>query len=635
MKIYLYFFYFFFYTCGHAQPYAPVPDWYQDYDIKFYKIDIEADHMTTAIKGKADVVAAIEKTGLDRLILELGDHLHVDSVWLDGNPVSFRHADGLLYAYSSFVLTENQDYTISVSYSVADKKNEGFFSAITNRKDDSWNIPVTWTLSQPYNAKNWFPCKQHLPDKADSAYLFITVPGHLKAGAPGILSSVTPMPDNKLRYEWKTRYPVAYYLLSFAVSEYREYNIYTSNEQTGDPVLIQNYIYDRDGYLENNQSWIDTTRSLIGLYSKLFLPYPFANEKYGHCAAPMGGGMEHQTMTTISSFDFLLVAHELAHQWFGNLVTCASFQDVWINEGFATYSEYLALEYLGSARKATRWMLDTHEMATWSKQGSIFIPKESANDIWRIFSMSLSYKKGAALVHYIRYIINDDETFFGLLREFLKKYAFSVATGMDFKNFAQEYTGIDLTHCFDQWYFGEGHPVFGISWRKNGPNVELLLEHTGSSKSNPLFITDLDICFNRSGANDTLIRVPILTNKEFFVFDIPGNVTEIKIDPYYYVLKEIQSLVKVKDFPTADDMIQCDTYIKRRQNLMVNFSKETERNCRLKLTDPQGTKVYLDVSSGKKRTITLPMEDLPDGNYLLYVNNGKDQYIRNILKANK
>ncbi len=101
-------------------------------------------------------------------------------------------------------------------------------------------------------------------------------------------------------------------------------------------------------YFKQNKAAIDKTGDLILLYSDLFGDYPFANEKYGHCVAPFGGGMEHQTMTTLVNFSFLLVAHELAHQWFGDFVTCSTWQDIWINEGFASYAEYLANQYLKS-----------------------------------------------------------------------------------------------------------------------------------------------------------------------------------------------------------------------------------------------------------------------------------------------
>ncbi|MDR2627280.1 MAG: hypothetical protein LBC40_04525, partial [Dysgonamonadaceae bacterium] len=389
--------------------YLPVPEWYHDYDVKYYKIDIEADNTSTEVKGYAEIWAEVKQSGLERFTMELNAKVQVDSVYLDGKPVAFARENDRLYALHP--LHAGTIYCVSVRYAARSVKNDRFFNAIAQGKD-IWEVPVTWSLSEPNNAKDWFPCKQYLPDKADSAHVFVTVPEHLKAGAPGILACVRKMPGKKLRYEWKTGYPIAYYLISFSVSDYQEYITYAHPKGTEQAVKIQNYIYNKADYLEENKAIIDTTGALIELFSDLYLTYPFAKEKYGHCVAPMGGGMEHQTMTTLSEFHLLLVAHELAHQWFGNLVTCASFQDIWINEGFASYSEYLALEFLDSEAAAVQWMQQAHAMAARAENGSVFVPKESAGNQWRLFDMNLTYKKGAALVHQIRRIINNDRKFF-------------------------------------------------------------------------------------------------------------------------------------------------------------------------------------------------------------------------------
>ena len=625
----------FLFSCAslHGQGhYAPIPDWYNDYDVKFYRIDIEANDTTTDVQGNTEVVAEINVPGLNLFTLELADVIRVDSVWMNGRNAPYRREGDLLQVLSLSVLSVGKLCSVTVFYTAIDIKSDGFFSAVSNRKDGTWDIPVTWTLSEPFNAKNWFPCKQHLPDKADSAYIFITVPQNLKAGASGVLSAVTPMPDEKVRYEWKTRYPTAFYLLSFTVADYQDYTIFAHPKGIAKPVPVQNFIYNRDGYLEKNKTKIDTTAALIDLYSELFVPYPFADEKYGHCVAPMGGGMEHQTMTTLSEFDFLLVAHELAHQWFGNLVTCASFQDVWINEGFASYAEYLALERLASQKRRLSWLREAHAMATWSN-GSVFVPAESADDTWRIFSTSLSYRKGALLVHNIRRIINDDPVFFDVLRGFLRKYAFSVATAMDFKKYLEEQTGMDFTLFFNQWYFGEGFPIFDVSWKKNNGYIEILAEHTGSSSATPLFLVDLDVRIVKADGSDDLLQLPVRAVRELFKVEMDGDVSGIEIDPGYYILKQLLSSALVRDFPTTDHFVHCNSQIKRRQNLAIMFASETERNCRVKLTDASGEKVFTEMTVKRQKEMTIPMEQYPNATYLLYVQNGKDLYVRKIVKS--
>jgi len=322
----------------------------------------------------------------------------------------------------------------------------------------------------------------------------------------------------------------------------------------------------------------------------------------------------------------------LAHQWFGDLVTCASFQDIWINEGFSSYAEYLALEHLSSQEKALAWLREAHSFASWAQVGSVFVPAESANNDWRIFDMNLSYKKGALLVHNIRRIINNDQKFFDVLRGFLREYSFSVATSLDFKQYLQDQTGMDFTRFFDQWYFGEGFPIFDLSWKKSAGYVEILVEHTGSASATPLFMIDLDVKIAKTNG-DTLLQLPIRTNRDFFRIKTDKEVSDIEIDPGYNVLKQVQNSAMVRDFPTDDSFVQCNTNIKRRQDLSIQFSSETDRNCRVRLTDASGANVFAEMTAKRNKAITIPMESLPNGTFLLYVQNGKDLYVRKIVKT--
>jgi aminopeptidase N len=619
--------------CNGQYRYVTTPDWYGHYDVIFYKIDIEADNSSANIKGYAEIVAETLVGDLPQFTLELDSSVRVDSVRMNGRASLFRRQSDLLHIIPPTVLPSGSRCHVTVYYAAVDIAANGFFSAVSNQTDNKWDIPVTWTLSEPFNAKRWFPCKQHLPDKADSTHVFVTVPANLKAGAPGVLSAVTPMPDGRMRYEWKSRYPTAYYLLSFAVADYSEYTIYAHPKGVSTPVPVQNYIYNRPGYLNRHKAMIDTTAALIELLSELYLPYPFAGEKYGHCLAPMGGGMEHQTMTTLSEFDFLLVAHELAHQWFGNLVTCASFQDIWVNEGFASYTEYLVLERLASREKALEWLRETHTLASWTRSGSVFVPEEAAQDHWRIFSMSLSYKKGALLVHQIRHIVGNDPLFFDVLRGFLRKYSFAVASATDFKRYLEEQTGIDFTDFFNQWYLGEGFPIFDLSWRKTDTGIELLAEHTGSAAATPCFELDAEVKIAKADGSDTLLTLPIRSNRDLIAIPISGDVTGIEFDPNYIIPKQVQNCAELRHLPTPDRFVQCATRIRRRQDLTIAFSAETERNCRLKLTDATGQHVFTEMSVKRKTAITLPMEQLPNAVYLLHVYNGAETYIRKVVKS--
>ena len=346
-------------------------------------------------------------------------------------------------------------------------------------QDDSptWGNDVVWSLSEPFSAYEWFPCKQSLTDKADSSYFFITVPSNLKAGSNGLLENVIDLGNGFSRYEWKHRHPIVYYLISVSVASYVEYNVYANPAGAPNPILIQNYIYDNPQTLPYFQDDIDETVDFMELFYDLYGPYPFEGEKYGHCMAPFSGGMEHQTMTTQGFFTKGLTAHELGHQWWGDYVTCASWCDIWINEGFASYSEYLMLENL-YPNEANGHMADVHDNVMNQNGGSVWV-LDSLNEN-RIFSGRLTYNKGAAIIHTMRYMINDDVQFFQMLKDFLTNHGNGTAYGVDFKNAMENASGEDFNTLFEQWYFGEGYPTYSLAWQQMGNDLIVEISHTSS-----------------------------------------------------------------------------------------------------------------------------------------------------------
>ena len=270
------------------------------------------------------------------------------------------------------------------------------------------------------------------------------------------------------------------------------------------------------------------------VFCEQFGPYPFREEKYGHYLWPRGGGMEHQTMTGMGHFEFYLVAHELGHSWFGNYVTCATWQDIWINEGFATFAGYLATEIL-APEYADGEREYRYDRALLEPDGTVYVPEEDADNASRIFSSNLSYNKGMALLYMIRFELQNDAVFFLTLRNFLDRYANDVATGLDFKEVLEETSGVDFTDFFDQWYFGAGYPIYEVSWEQQGSILTLESTQATSSTLTPLFKMSMEYTFFHAGG-DTTIRVFHDENVESYQFDLPFVVTDIGIDFYNLVL---------------------------------------------------------------------------------------------------
>lgn len=500
----------------------------QDYDVKFYFLDIEAISTSDHIGGNTSVLVEVVNNPLSTLVLELLDQLTVDSVLIDGALSVFAHSNHEVSITLPREYAIGERLTAKVYYHGT--SGPGMFSEV----DGNWDIPVTATLSEPFYARDWFPCKQDLRDKADSVYVFVTTDYGLSAASNGLLTGTSYLPNGKIRYEWKSNYPIAFYLISIAVSDYEEYSIEALPAE-GDPILIQNYIYDRDGCLEYYKEGIDMTINIMIEFIDLFGPYPFREEKYGHYLWPWGGGMEHQTMSGMGGFSFYLVAHELGHSWYGDYVTCATWQDIWINEGFATFAGYIALEKIYPAA-AYDERVRIYNRALREPEGSVYIPAGMPLTDGRIFSSNLSYNKGMTLLNMIRFILDDDELFFQSLRDYTAVYADSVATGLDFKEELEKSTGMDFTDFFDQWYFGFGFPSFDVSWGQDGDTVTIYSSQTTSSKNTTLFKTPMEYKLEFMTGGDTIVRVDHMENDEEYTFYFDKTIRRVVVDPRNMVL---------------------------------------------------------------------------------------------------
>ncbi|RYZ27061.1 MAG: hypothetical protein EOP49_42705, partial [Sphingobacteriales bacterium] len=281
------------------------------YDIKHVALDLELSNISNFVIGNVTTNAVVTASSLPAFVFELSSYMVVDSVKINGQ-LQAATGSGVVRTVSlPTPLPQGSSFAAQVFYHGQPPAAPGFFSyGIRNDISPSWQTQVTYTLSQPYDARDWWPVKQALKDKIDSASIWLTVPDTCLAGSNGLLKAVVPVPGSKLRFEWETRYPIDYYLLSAAVAPYVDYSYYIHFPGTNDSMLYQNYVYNNPQTLPTWKWGIDTVAGMLLHFSDLFGRYPFWQEKYGHAMAPLSGGMEHQTMTTLGFFTPTLTAHE-------------------------------------------------------------------------------------------------------------------------------------------------------------------------------------------------------------------------------------------------------------------------------------------------------------------------------------
>lgn len=609
-------------------------EWLSAYDVKHYLLTLDVSNVTTFISGSAEVVVESVRD-MDTLVLELQDGLDVTSVtftyetgspdYPPGNELSYVHRDQAIYIGLDRTLQQGEMIRVKIVYEGYAGRDRGFFAGINTKRGNDYGFDVTYTLSEPLNARDWFPVKQVLEDKIDSVTFNLICDRELMAGSNGLLVNVEDV-GNEHIMTWKTHYPIAYYLISFAVADYMDYSFYAPLSDENDSVLVQNFIYDTEQVLADWKDGIDETGPLITLYSQLLEDYPFALEKYGHSMAPLGGGMEHQTMTSIQDFSFTLVAHELAHQWFGDHITCGNWQDIWVNEGFASYMEYIASEHLLGQDAADAWMENAISIALGEKSGSVYVPEDQVEDEYRLFSYGLSYKKGAILLHMIRFILDDDDLFFQVLRTYLSHYQNDVATGEDFRNILEDESQMDFSCFFQQWYYGEGYPVFQLFWEQQGDSLEIRSEQTGTAPGKtPLFQVPFELEIIFLDGSTRRVRLMQETNLEEFTLPVEGMVERIVFDPDSHLLATAsvsQRLPEGMPYRFGPNPVTDELTIRFNNRLLINA---------VRITSLSGREIFKTTNAANP--LTLNLSSLADGPYLLELTIDSETYMERIVKV--
>jgi aminopeptidase N len=595
-----------------------------NFDVKYYRCEWEMDPAIRYITGKVTVYYTLTGNAAD-ITLDLMATLTADSVKQRNNKLTITQASNTLQIF--FGSTVNAGVLDSVSiYYKGVPANTGFGSFIESQHGT--NIPVIWSLSEPYGARDWWPCKNGLDDKADSIDVIITAPSQYRAASNGILQSeILVSGGTKKTTWWKHRYPIATYLICFAITNYSVFNNTVQLGSINMPMVTYCYPENLASFQSGTQNVLDQ----LQYYHTTFGDYPFINEKYGHVQFGWGGGMEHQTSTFIVSINEGLIAHELAHQWFGDKITCSSWEDIWLNEGFATHvaSAWQEKKYPAQTLANRKSEID---YITSVAGGSVKV--DDTSNVNRIFDGRLSYYKGSHLLYMLRLKLGDS-VFFNAIKQYQKdpKVMYGFARTADLKRNLEQVSGKNLTEFFNDWYSGQGYPTYSVEWTPVGSgHVRIKINQTTSHNSVSFFEGPVPIKFKNATQQKTVL-FDNTGNGQEFLEQIGFVADSIFIDPDYWLISKNNTVAKVPDNTTVPNSIKLyPNPIQNQFSIWLRNFNAASADITLYTATGQLLMQRKATLVNGSEYIEIPSAYLPKGIYTLRITAGNFKYTRKLVK---
>ncbi len=487
-----------------------------DYDVKYYRLSMYINPDTTNyVRGNLTMYYQTLASSFNQVKMDYRATMLVDSVMYRGTKIasgSITRSGDELHITLPVSRSINFLDSLTVFYRGVPEAAVSGTGWVRTTHNTSQNY--IYTLSEPYSARNWWPCKLAVQDKADSLDMIITTPSAFKAAGNGSLVSETVTGAHRTVF-WKHRYPIPAYLVATAVANYQ---VHTGSNVTigGTSMPVFHYIFP-----ESNTATARTTLNkvnpMLTAMSAAFGDYPYKLEKYGHYQFGFSGGMEHATFSGMNvttfdgSADWTVIAHELGHQWFGDQVTCGSWKDIWVNEGFAKFSELIAAENIPSIGTPN---LATHRTnikanATGTSYRTQTTYRNDTTSLTSIFSPSIYiYDRGAMILNMLRATLGDTK-FFTALRNYTSDplLSYKNAFTADVKRHMENVSGLNLADFFNDWIYNNGHATYAISYGFSSNYVGIRAVQSRTSGSSAAYF-DMPLQFHVSNATrDTIITL--------------------------------------------------------------------------------------------------------------------------------
>ena len=535
-----------------------------NYDIVYHRLRFKVDPAIQFIDGEV-TTKYIAKEDINSITFDLSNDLEVSTVKQRGVDLTFsRSANNELIIDLPFTQNINVLDSLTINYSGV-PPTSGFGSFITSQHNST---PVLWTLSEPFGAMEWWPCKQDLNDKVDAIDVYVTAPSVYISVSNGLEKSKVGNSDGTVTTHFHHGYPIPAYLIAVAVTNYSVYTQQAGSNPNQFPIV--NYLYPES--LNGNLVNLNQTPPIMDFFESAFTPYPFRNEKYGHAQFGWGGGMEHTTVSFMGGFSRGLIAHELAHQWFGDKVTCGSWNDIWLNEGFATYLASLVIENFDGETAFINDKSNMINFITSSTDGAVYLTDEEASSVNRIFNSRLSYSKGAMVLNMLRFKLGD-VIFFQALKNYLNDpaLAYNYAKTPDLQAHLESVSGMNLTEFFNDWVYNQGYPSYSILVKNYVTGqVQITINQTQSHSSVSFFEMPVPIRLMGALGEQKDIVLENTTNGQTFIVDVPFVVTDVVFDPKKDIIsRNNNATLKVGKFDFKNEITVYPNPVTNRLNLSL------------------------------------------------------------------
>ncbi len=510
-----------------------------DFDVIYYSLNIKVNPQTEMIEGAVHMKAISQIDGLSEISLDLYSNMNVDSI--TGDAANFTHDSNLLNIQLASSLSQNDTLTVTIFYHGHPESGTAFNPMTFDRSRDVVTIS---SESCPYYARCWWPCKDRPDDKPESMNIKITVPANLVAASNGYLKEVITNNDNTKTYHWHVKNPIATYLVAFTATNYQIIEDEYINA-ANDTLEIMEFVFPED----YNDALIDfnNVQQMIEVLSSYYGKYPYYDEKYGIAEyAGYWDGMEYQTLVCLQPYlirgDHFYDAtflHEMAHQWWGDCVTPASFHHSWLSEGFAVFSEALYYGHLEGQEKYHDYM--NNENNALNLTGIMYRHDISAPDIVYDY---IVYNKGAWVIHMLRRVVGEDKFWDGL-QLYFNRFKYASANTEDLQQAFEDVTGDTLGWFFQQWVYEPGYPHYAYGWEHASIagtyTVRVIVDQIQTEF--PLFTMPVDITFY-SADWDSTATVIVDDTTQSFLFTPSKTLTDVQIDKDDWILKKSQQFTQ-------------------------------------------------------------------------------------------